>query len=727
MQKPYDVPLNIGVVAGPSRIIHVDCDQASEVEAFQNDWATSTGDPGYLAFSPTVLTPGAFRNGEWKHSAGGHFYFNVPDDFDWTTYRSSKLKAPGGYDVRWGMQMSVVPPSVREEGPYRSLGDVQDAPQFLLDLITAKEAVTQANAARLAEYIAEGRVDANIAKWSVATPWVDLLVEDDWTDTSKIDKCGCPIFEKPGGGSSTYKSATAHENICEQYPNVEGHGPLHLWTTDPPPPLDEYLVEHGATITKLSYVALTRYDGDVERAKDDLGITVIVDFDAWNLPTVTSLTKSPSEPSESSETAPLTTLTNPGPLVSGNPSENPSETQNPRSDDPSVSDDTPSETRFSDDAWLDPEEAPVADDAAPSEKPNPQQFMDQSAAKYGVPEALMADLHKEVQRAIVRRAATDAAEEYARALAGGTASSIVDRIKNFSALFDARPTSVITPPDILMRTDGKGLFHKGRTNYIVGRRGAGKTWLADLGVAQVLWAGGRVIYFDLEDSLDAFVERLTLLGVDVVAAIHEGRLVWMDEFPSSSADPVIESVIELAGDFDLAVFDVINRMIHRLGGDVNNGNAEVLWLTDYLFDPVARRGAGVVILDHPNRKGSDRDADPKNIESGGGAMKGNNASGTMASMKVLKPFTRDDPTGEVELWCSKNRTGFFAEGECIGVLRSDLDMNEVTGTLGLTLRIDPPSAPKTTEETIQDEAAAVKRKLLSVARGLGASPRRRAR
>ena len=88
-----------------------------------------------------------------------------------------------------------------------------------------------------------------------------------WTDTSKIDSCGCPIFEKPGGGSTTFKSATGHGPDCTQYENFEGHGPLHLWTTDPPPPLDEWLRANGATLTKLQYVALTRYDGDVEAAK----------------------------------------------------------------------------------------------------------------------------------------------------------------------------------------------------------------------------------------------------------------------------------------------------------------------------------------------------------------------------------------------------------------------------------------------------------------------------
>ena len=85
--------------------------------------------------------------------------------------------------------------------------------------------------------------------------------------------------------------------------------------------------------------------------------------------------------------------------------------------------------------------------------------------------------------------------------------------------------------------------------------------------------------------------------------------------------------IERVGKFDLAIFDVINRMISRLGGNPDVGNEQVIWLTDNLFDPLAAEGTCVVILDHPNRKGQQKDATVEEMNPGGGAMKMNNASG----------------------------------------------------------------------------------------------------
>ena len=228
LAKEYDAPLNIGVVAGPSRLIVVDADSADVCEAFLADWAAAESDDGYRDHEPTVRTPGAVgADGEWKHKDGGHWYFAVPDGVTLELGRQV-IKAPGGYDIRWGWSMTVVLPSSRKEGPYLPVGgDVLDAPAFLVDAILT-------DTARVAEKRQRNMmVFANhaIASWSLRVDWFDLLVEDGWRDTSKIDSCGCPIFEKPGGGSSTDKSATAHNGECTFYQNFEDHGPLRLWTT----------------------------------------------------------------------------------------------------------------------------------------------------------------------------------------------------------------------------------------------------------------------------------------------------------------------------------------------------------------------------------------------------------------------------------------------------------------------------------------------------------------
>jgi hypothetical protein len=695
-------PLNIGVVAGPSRLINIDADTAEEVQAFQNDWATAEDDPGYLAASPTCLSPGAFRNQEWKHSNGGHFYFTVPEHFDWESYAITSFKAPGGYEVRWGMQMTVVPPSVRAEGAYRPLGDIPEAPAFLLAAIEERNAKIVANRDRHAEVFA----DDNIAAWSARTSWSDLLIPDEWTDTSRIDKCGCPIFEKPGGGSTTFKSATGHENTCARWENVEGHGPLHLWTTDPPAPLDSYLTEHGQTITKLRYVALTQFHDNVQRAKVELGIlkSGLSDWED-SLTDLTPLTEGSSGLSEE------TSLTG---------SDDHCPEQKPRSEAPSEpvltdsdnSDDLepPRETESSESSDA-PSEAPVNEPRIPK----PQDFIDSAMSKFHAPESARDMVEVEAERAILNRIGREAAEDYLRAITGNSVESVIDLIDAFAEESDEVESASV--PDILSRSDGPCLYHRGRTNYLSGARGAGKTWLAIYTTMQVLIGGGSVIYFDFEDRWALFRERMLDMGFDPTPYKKSGQLVWINVFPTNPND--LPGFIARVGKADLVVFDVINRMVTRLGGSVNNSNDEVIWLTDNLFDPIAATDTCVLILDHPKGEGQRRDAEVEMLNPGGGTMKGNNASGMMMGMKVVKPFTRANPAGHVRLLCLKDRTGHYAEYEACGEFRGAIDLSEDTGTLALSLVVDPPGEDPFASGGIEADMAKIKERVLDRVKRLG--------
>lgn len=676
--KSYDAPLNLGVVAGPSRLINVDADTKEAVQAFQNDWADAEGDPGYLAHSPTVLTPGAFRDGQWRHSDGGHFYFEVPDDFDWTTYPTTVLKAPGGYDVRWGLQMSVVPPSTRKEGPYTPLGDVLTAPQFLLDMIEESKTRSLAREQRRSELYAND----TIATWAAKVSWEELLTFDGWTSTSKADNCGCPIFEKPGGGSTTYKSATGHEGHCTDahYENIEGHGPLHVWTTDPPAPLDWYVTNIGQTITKLRYVALTRFDDDVAAAKMGLGIDEEPNLDEWlgttpaalHVTSVTAVTEAPSH-----------------------------ESHDPWGDDVTPCDEVP--------------DPPIPTSSEPSHgnpEVDPTPILDAVMARFNHPASRMPLIKSAFAKALDEHVARTAKDEYVRALSGKGPESLLDLIDNFA---DTDPTLVTSSPSMLERTDGQCLYHRGRVNFIVGRRGCGKTWLAMLTVAQVLDAGGSALYFDFEDNYSLFAERMADIGVDIATPKGEGRFVYLNAFETNLVN--LPAFVARVGKFDLVVFDVINRMISRLGGSPDVGNEESIWLSDNLFDPIADHDTAVLVLDHPNKKGQAKDAEVEALNPGGGSMKGNNASGVMVGMRAVRPFTRKDPAGHIKLFCLKDRTGFFADEDCIGELRGQMDLHS-TG-IGLSLRVDPPDAEVEADRGITGDIDDTKARVLAILAAAG--------
>ena len=109
-----------------------------------------------------------------------------------------------------------------------------------------------------------------MAAWATSVTWDQLLAPRGWSDTGKLDKCA-PDLDQTGGGRTSYKSATAHEPDCGN-DNVEGHGPLHLWTAEPPAELEPLVLAGDASITKLQFVAATEYGGDVGVGRTGLGI-----------------------------------------------------------------------------------------------------------------------------------------------------------------------------------------------------------------------------------------------------------------------------------------------------------------------------------------------------------------------------------------------------------------------------------------------------------------------
>lgn len=264
--------INLGVVAGPSRLIVVDADNYAGVMAFAWDMVDGMDDAAYVGYSPTVRTPGVKEEGDkWRHKDGGHFYFNLPDGVDLGWEVTGTIVDPSGYDIRWGMSQTLVPPSTRVEGGYQAMSDMPDAPEWLLTRIRNHIAGV---ITRRTERQSRGTHDG-VSAWASEITWEELLTHYGWSDSGKPDKCGCTIWTKPGGGTTSFKSATAHEDTCPEWDNDEGHGPLHMWTTEPPAELMKYVEAGQQTITKLQFVAAMEHAGDVSAAMTALGIGTI--------------------------------------------------------------------------------------------------------------------------------------------------------------------------------------------------------------------------------------------------------------------------------------------------------------------------------------------------------------------------------------------------------------------------------------------------------------------
>lgn len=258
--------INLGVALGESRVIVVDVDTDAERDAFAASWLAATGEP--LPFGMTVASPGVMAaDGAWKHKNGGHYWFALPPGLELPSDEGA-MKHPSGWIAMWAGRQVLVPPSVRDEGPYLLTGDIHPAPQWLLsqivDYITERRGRAAAQESRRASGGSGFTGEANIDAWSVAITWDELLEPDGWYDTGIVDNCGCSIWTAPGVHAS-YKSATAHDVGCTQYDDAPGHCPLHIWTDNPP----EFLINTpfgDKTFTKIQYVALRDHDGAIPLA-----------------------------------------------------------------------------------------------------------------------------------------------------------------------------------------------------------------------------------------------------------------------------------------------------------------------------------------------------------------------------------------------------------------------------------------------------------------------------
>lgn len=258
--------INLGVELGLSRVIVVDVDTDAEKEAFAASWMAATGEP--LPYGVTVQSPGVMAvDGSWKHKNGGHYWFALPPSLVLPGDEGA-MKDPSGWIAMWSARQVLVPPSVRDEGPYLLTGDIHPAPQWLLsrvvNYIVDRRSRAKAQESRREAGGSGFTGEAHIDGWSVSVSWGDLLEPDGWFDTGIVDSCGCSIWTAPGVHAS-YKSATAHDVGCSQYDDAPGHCPLHVWTDNPP----DFLINPAfgdKTFTKIQYVALRDHGGNMALA-----------------------------------------------------------------------------------------------------------------------------------------------------------------------------------------------------------------------------------------------------------------------------------------------------------------------------------------------------------------------------------------------------------------------------------------------------------------------------
>ena len=288
---PEDHPWpNFAVEVGSSNAVVVDCDTADEVAWFKEWAAQQSGDAKWMKTMPTVLSPGVFADGEWKHRDGGHYWFTIDEAAELTTSDGVPVKPlpeeitkvtvkKPGTNVQFTIMVNrayvLIPPSHRAEGSYRAAGPSHSLPGWLYSYILTDHIDRREQAARKREEKAqrEGLGPEEVEQlehWWETRSWGSILSQLGWTRYGKPDSCGCPVFSRPGGSSP--KSATAHVRGCSDARYADSMDPpIHFWTDSPGPEISAMIDAAGTsgTLSKLQLVAAVEEAGDVAKATRD--------------------------------------------------------------------------------------------------------------------------------------------------------------------------------------------------------------------------------------------------------------------------------------------------------------------------------------------------------------------------------------------------------------------------------------------------------------------------
>ena len=277
---PVNGPLNWAIRLGGSGYVVADADTPGEVAALKAYLAPFYGGEDKVP-SPTVVTPGSQ---DQSHHGGGHWWFKLPEGKE---VDSSVLPATipvaveghaEGFSLYTGNAYVLIPPSQRPEGRYHLVAADNSVPPPIWKVLESAITDGQDRAQRRREYAQRaasgdlGSLEEQVSAWSRATPWEDILEPAGWSATGTVDSCGCGIWTAPGSHSSP-KSATAHDQACTQ-PRVDVlNPPLHIWTDNPGPGLEDYVAQRGTkTVSKLNTWAYLDHDGDVSAALSAAGI-----------------------------------------------------------------------------------------------------------------------------------------------------------------------------------------------------------------------------------------------------------------------------------------------------------------------------------------------------------------------------------------------------------------------------------------------------------------------
>lgn len=176
-------------------------------------------------------------------------------------------------------------------------------------------------------------------------------------------------------------------------------------------------------------------------------------------------------------------------------------------------------------------------------------------------------------------------------------------LTNYTVSFDIDLDSAPLPA-ILSRSDGETILYAGKLNWLYGEPGSGKSWVALMAVQDTVQRGGRVLYWDHEDSINTFVKRGMVLGFD--SRKYDGEVKYVLPAMIESANAMQEA-IDFLVDSETPSLVVIDTA--ESAGCPSDGASVEQWMESYIM-PWRAHDIGVIVVDHVPKSRDNRPRGP---------------------------------------------------------------------------------------------------------------------
>jgi hypothetical protein len=235
------------------------------------------------------------------------------------------------------------------------------------------------------------------------------------------------------------------------------------------------------------------------------------------------------------------------------------------------------------------------------------------------------------------------------------------------------------PPAYCRRQDGHALFYPARVNGLYGDPESAKSWIAQVGVVEVLAAGGRATIIDVDHNGPAATSaRLAHLGADPATIANPDHFRY---YEPDDRDELLATVTQ-AVDWNphIAILDSLGELLPMYGAS-SVDNDEITEALRRLANPLANAGACVITIDHL----------PKNADartSGyaiGGTAKKRAMDGALIHVDTKTPAAPGQ-TGRMVLRIEKDRPGRLREtssGKYAGTFILDSTRDQIVATIDL--------------------------------------------